>query len=311
MSPLSTQKRILCCARCSRHPTGPLGSNWLLFFYNWIEIDLTIFLFLPNTASLCDCIKTIYKEANKALEVEDEELEYVYLMKYFDLIQTVRQAKDYKSEEKKVRSGLGSNDQLFDRMDRLEAIQNSLKKRYEQRSENAKRSTAKNSQNSIVTSTAIGDTSNTIETNDVTQHEKAKVHSASIDCTELYRLMEDRSVSMLVMDCRHSDEFDESHLRYKNLINIPGQLIKRGYNQTEANISFASHQFRLDIWVILIFSKLTDYRRALCNRRWIQVWKRRGHHEASWIAWYLSTGIPNRHRTLTHQLAPYAKFCYT
>lgn len=50
-----------------------------------------------------------------------------------------------------------------------------------------------------------------------------------INCKKLYDFVTDRSVSMLIMDCRPANEYEASHLTYKECVNIPEEIIKKGF----------------------------------------------------------------------------------
>lgn len=166
----------------------------------------------------------MYTYANKAMDDDDEEMAYVYLMKYFALINYLKQAKDFKKEEKFVRLLLGKNTDIKARMDRLQSIQQSLIERYEE----------KRRKNTTLSFPKIPNPNKTnvlepIPTGNINKSTSEPiVHQKSIECDDLYQLMKDQRVSLLVMDCRHSDEFERSHLKYKNLLNVPEQVIKKG-----------------------------------------------------------------------------------
>lgn len=165
----------------------------------------------------------MYTQANLAINDEDEELAYVYLMKYFALINYLQQAKDFKKEEQFIRKLLGKNTDIKARMDRLQSIQQSLIKRYDE----------KRRESTTTSSPTITPNNNNvvppISTGNVNERSSEPiVHQKSIECDDLYQLMKDPRVSLLVVDCRHSDEFEGSHLKYKNLLNVPEQVIKKG-----------------------------------------------------------------------------------
>lgn len=51
----------------------------------------------------------------------------------------------------------------------------------------------------------------------------------SINCEELFDLMNGNS-KIFIIDCRSSEEFNESHLKHRNVINIPAEHIQNGYD---------------------------------------------------------------------------------
>lgn len=72
---------------------------------------------------------TVLKQAELDLRNGNEEESYVLHMKYFNLVQLVRKAKDYEKNRGQVRELLGSNDNMTSRMDRLSDLKTTLKKR--------------------------------------------------------------------------------------------------------------------------------------------------------------------------------------
>lgn len=42
-----------------------------------------------------------------------------------------------------------------------------------------------------------------------------------INCEELYRIMTNDSCEILLLDCRNYEEYKESRIDFKNIINIP------------------------------------------------------------------------------------------
>lgn len=68
-----------------------------------------------------------------------------------------------------------------------------------------------------------------IKTKDIVSVDaSAKNTSKFILCTPLYKAMTEAKEKILLMDCRPTDDFLESRIRYENLINIPGNFIIPG-----------------------------------------------------------------------------------
>jgi len=88
---------------------------------------LEFFIFL----SLCKTAKRLYDEAEKAFIDGDEELSYIYFMKYFNLINTIHKLPDYKKEKKYVSEILGSNEKQTRAFDKVENLSKNLKLRYD------------------------------------------------------------------------------------------------------------------------------------------------------------------------------------
>lgn len=60
----------------------------------------------------------------------DQELAYVYLMRYFHLLQLLRTRPDLSRGKHFVEEQLGDESQIIKQMDQLEQIKTSLEKRY-------------------------------------------------------------------------------------------------------------------------------------------------------------------------------------
>lgn len=192
-----------------------------------MKLIRSLLSFEKKKYSISKSIETMYKEWTKALADEDEELSYMYLMKYFNLIKLLYGAKDFKREEQYIRKMLGRNSELKARMDRLQAIQQSLEERYEKRNGNSMPTVTTN--NVDTNKSPISDKMGAANANEnAIESHKANVPQKSIECEELYRLMKDTSVSLLIMDCRSSDEFNSSHLIFKNILNVPEEIIRKG-----------------------------------------------------------------------------------
>lgn len=167
----------------------------------------------------------MYTQANKAIEDDDEEMAYVYLMKYFQLIEFCQKAKDFKREEQFIRKLLGKNTDIRARMDRLQKIQKSLIERYEEKRCQMPSIPASNIN---INNVSAPISSENMNENSSETTNKSLVLQKSIECGELYHLMNDANVSMLIMDCRIFDDFEASHLKYQNILNVPENIIKKG-----------------------------------------------------------------------------------
>lgn len=154
---------------------------------------------------------------------------YVFLMKYFHLLNYLKQAKDFKREEQFVRKLLGTNTDIRARMDRLQMIQASLTDRYE-----AKRlslmppSVVPTNDPNVNNNNLKAQIPSESSTKSPGEIKKSTGHPKSIECSELYQLIHDNTVSTLVMDCRRSNDFEASHLKYQNILNVPEEVIKKG-----------------------------------------------------------------------------------
>lgn len=60
----------------------------------------------------------------------DEEMAYMYYMKYFQLINLLKYSKTYEKYKEQIRNITGNNTKVMDNMNRLEELKTSLLDRY-------------------------------------------------------------------------------------------------------------------------------------------------------------------------------------
>lgn len=169
---------------------------------------------------LCRLLSTaqkVYRKAEECYLDGDEELSYIYFMRYFNLIDFIRKMPDYASNKQQVAKSLGHHKQLSDVLDKTEALSNSLKKRYSELSE--KNQSMQNEANAQL----VGNNHGNGEDMDVSMEEET-----GLSATELFKAMKDPKTSLLIMDCRPKADFASSRLNYQYCINIPAEIILPG-----------------------------------------------------------------------------------
>lgn len=82
---------------------------------------------------------------------------------------------------------------------------------------------------------------NGTESNKMEVDAAPKTRSSTISCDELFKFVNDSSVSMLIMDCRPKDEFAASKLIYKDYFNVPEEIIRKGYDLIAIPSTFNVH----------------------------------------------------------------------
>lgn len=210
----------------------------------------------------------------------DEELAYITYMKYFNMLTAIHKKSDYPSHKTTVRQMLGDTESNRRIMDTLEEIINSLRHRYAQQHQ-APEPIAPD----LVSNGRAGVDSPITQP---TQYARLGL----ITCQDLYRRMQEKSV--LVMDCRPSADYEDSHLTYYCAFNVPEELITPGW---------VVHYNNLAIW-ILTYWIYTECRLADCRLVLAAAPRRRGHRVPSRIRWFLWTGtpkMPNRRPTQPFQ----------
>lgn len=159
---------------------------------------------------------TVLTEAKKKHKEGDDELAYVFYMKYFGLLNFIKSSTDYAKEKDFVRKLLGPNDNVKAYMDVVATIQKSLSDRYEEKK-------SKNENRIVTNENNKREKSPEQEELDTTTGQQR-----TIECSELFALISDPSVSMLIMDCRPAEEFAASRILFKSLLNVPDSIICRG-----------------------------------------------------------------------------------
>lgn len=98
-----------------------------VFFFFFIYVDQQITKSIEFVFNrIAKTSKTVLKQAECEYLSGDEEMAYVYYMKYFQLIGLLKSSKTYEQNKAKIREILGSNTSMSNNMDRLGSIKNSL-----------------------------------------------------------------------------------------------------------------------------------------------------------------------------------------
>lgn len=159
----------------------------------------------------------VLQEAQKYTEACDDERAYIFLMKYFGLTDMLQKRSDFHKEKKKFSEASGGCAEVMKLFDRLDKIKDRLIRRYDELNKSKK---SENRQN------AIEPDEN--ESNDVKMKE-AIIQRLSIECNELFRLLQNQNANALIIDCRKSDDFNATKLSSDKTFNVPEQHIRKGY----------------------------------------------------------------------------------
>lgn len=159
----------------------------------------------------------------------DQELAYISYMKYFNMLSAIRKQSDYAQHKTTVRQALGDTETNRRIMDTLETISNSLEKRYDLLSPSPSPSTPSQAmqQKTPLQSASNANTINPPVTNPGGDGNPIQFSQLGvISCEALFQRMQNKSV--LVMDCRSSSDYENSHLTYYCAFNVPEELITPG-----------------------------------------------------------------------------------
>lgn len=89
-------------------------------------------------------------------------------------------------------------------------------------------------------------------------------NSTFISCYDLYRNICDVGVKMMIMDCRPVDEYNASRIEYSPCMNIPAEVIRRGWfthkstSVSQCNVLWSNHLSAFDCRLLaeLLFQRL-------------------------------------------------------
>lgn len=136
-------------------------------------------------------------------------------MKYFNIIDCIHKKREYGVHKQFVKEMLGGSSTQTSAMDLVEKLNKSLKTRYQYLNDK-----------SIKKDMLVDNNSNSILSTDIPE---PYIESISlITCQELFALIQDKSSSILIMDCRPKKDFQESHLHCQWCVSVPEEYITDG-----------------------------------------------------------------------------------
>ncbi|XP_041356247.1 ubiquitin carboxyl-terminal hydrolase 8-like [Gigantopelta aegis] len=203
----------------------------------------------------------MYKEAERLDSLQDEERAYVLYMKYFNVIQQAKKKPDYKKQKEYFDSLIGKR-AILKAIDRAEKLAESLKDRYDE--VEAAAVAAKLSKlhlerdkkqiDDVVDDVVVDMTSSNTDkkpgdssSNEEKENQsKTELTRGSITPMELYKLLQDKGVTVILMDVRSRKDFQESHISHPSSINIPEEIIKPG--STVSHIANALPSESVSLW---------------------------------------------------------------
>ncbi|XP_077997082.1 ubiquitin carboxyl-terminal hydrolase 8-like [Glandiceps talaboti] len=174
--------------------------------------------------SYCQSASKVFKAAEDELKNGDDEKSYLYYMKYLNIVTQVNKTKEYKADKKFFDSLLGKS-HLVKAITKAEELSSTLGQRYadlEPPNIETKQQEAKEDeeikQDEDVTSTEENNTECIAST------------TGELTAQMLYRMIEGEDTTVLIMDIRPVEQYQASHLKYKqvNCINIPAPIVKPG-----------------------------------------------------------------------------------
>lgn len=149
----------------------------------------------------------IIEEADSSRLRGDEERSYVLYMRYFGIIQAVREHPEYNRNKSYYAKLFESTIQAKLVMDKAEKLSKNLKKRYEQLREEEYEKLAE-------------------EINIPEIESEQNFTKTSITCEELFQMI--HSQNILILDCRPKDDFLQSSCKYNFCLNVPQSVCVNG-----------------------------------------------------------------------------------
>lgn len=158
----------------------------------------------------------LYKEGEESLLDGDEEKAYIYYVRFFSLLETMRRTPEFSTQKEQLTSLLGGKTGFVRTMDQLENIAASLRERYQALNEPE----------------SDPEPDETYIPLELIQESPIKVPS-TISPKQLYEHIKDNGFSMLIMDCRPATDFEGSKIKYEYVLNIPEEILYKGITVTK------------------------------------------------------------------------------
>ncbi|XP_045678668.1 ubiquitin carboxyl-terminal hydrolase 8 isoform X4 [Phyllostomus hastatus] len=205
----------------------------------------------------------IFKTAEESRTDRDEERAYVLYMKYVTVYNLIKKRPDFKEQQDYIHSMLGPAN-IKKAIEEAERLSESLKLRYEeakirkkleekdrQEKEQLQRQKRQEAGREDGDTSAKSSLENVLDSKDKTQkvngekNEKNETtEKGSITAKELYTMMMDENISLIIMDARRMQDYQDSHI--SNSHSVPEEAISPGVtaSRIEENLPDDSK----DIW---------------------------------------------------------------
>ncbi|KAG8440543.1 hypothetical protein GDO86_006330 [Hymenochirus boettgeri] len=231
-----------------------------------------------STKSYVSSACKIFQKAEECRLEGDEEKAYVFYMKYLFVFELIKKRSDFKQNQEYYKSLLGPST-ILKSVEEAEKLSESLKNRYEEAEvrkkleERERKDELKNQDGNLFLKEVLEDVSCRLDKN-VTVNGETRVISdkespvnvprGAITPENLFAMMKDQNISLIIMDARSSKDFQESHIQAS--ISVPQEAISPGFtaSKIESNLPDASKEMwnkrgHVD-YVILLdwFSSVSD-----------------------------------------------------
>ncbi|KAG4072222.1 hypothetical protein HA402_007632 [Bradysia odoriphaga] len=217
------------------------------------QSDVSEKFFHVESKKLCRSAKGIYVAAQEADRGGDEELAFIFYMRYITIIKSLQKKADFRSKQTELSALFGGNDCLRNALNTAEALRRSLISRFNER-DNPKRTPSTETLPAI-NSQQNGSSNKSrspISVPDLSQNDSCR---GFVSTKELFRIIEDGQNNVLIIDCRPENDFNESKLKYIHCVNVPEEIIRNGISagtiqsqlSTESKALWAYRSIKEDI----------------------------------------------------------------
>ncbi|KAM9480952.1 ubiquitin carboxyl-terminal hydrolase 8 isoform 1-T5 [Clarias gariepinus] len=209
-----------------------------------------------NTRHYVQSACKLFKAAEECRLERDEERAYVLYMKYLTVYDFIKKRPDFKQQQDYFMSMLGSSS-FKKAVEEAEKLSESLKLRYEEvevrkkleerekreekerREQKAEKDKERTSPNTIE---GRKDSKKAKEQNELKSVISPAPLSGGVSAEQLYTMMTDPNLSVLVMDTRKQVDFEKSHMTVPNqkLISVPEEAISPGITVNQIEVKLPS-----------------------------------------------------------------------
>lgn len=208
-----------------------------------------------STKNYVHSAQTIFKAAEECRLDRDEERAYVLYMKYVTVYNLIKKRPDFKQQQDYFHSILGPAN-IKKAIEEAERLSESLKLRYEEaevrkkleekdREEEEQLQQQKRQEAGREDSGAKSSLENVLDSKKKTQRvngEKSEncetAEKGTITAKELYTMMMDKNISLIIMDARRIQDYQHSCISNPNSVSVPEEAISPGVTASwiEANL---------------------------------------------------------------------------
>ncbi|KAI0209938.1 Ubiquitin carboxyl-terminal hydrolase 8 [Lamellibrachia satsuma] len=175
----------------------------------------------------------VFKEAQLADSLQDEERAYCLYMRYFNIITGIKKTDEYKKHEEYYKNLIGTKNSLK-ALEHAEALSEALNVRYNELAEESQNGlnkedieVEKQKEHEKSKEKTDGDDKDEKEVKDKSVNGKLDGAPGGVLVEQVYSLIRDHT-ALLLMDVRPCEQFEQSHINIKSCINVPADTIPPG-----------------------------------------------------------------------------------